>query len=408
MIPTPSRAPRNGGQAIAILAIAAAALLAMVALIVDGGIAFAQQRTTQNAADAASEAGAVVLMQKLAGVVPLKTGTDVNNAVQSSAASNGVTTPVQACYTDLDGAPLNTDGTLAADCLSAAQVGAGLPIPPCTSCPGLTAAGVQVSGSRPFGTFFAGIVGLNGFSASATATAKSGYVTGYAGPLIPVTFPAFATGCDGSGNAIPSSVAWPVGDKDNPIAIPLCKDSQGNVGWLDWTPTAGGASELADAIIPPPGNPPIFTPHWYYITATGNINSGLVQTAMEYWIGTDILLPIFDETCDGTPANIVPNQPGRVSDCVDGGGDLGGHGSNNWYFLVGLAAFHLEQVFVNGGDGGLCNAYYPALVEGGNGGTSCLIGYFVGPEHAVSLGASVGAGGGSDTSTSLVGVQLIR
>jgi len=402
---TPLARPRQAGQAIAILAIAAAALLAMVALIVDGGIAFAQQRTTQNAADAASEAGAVVLMQKLAGVVPVKTGTDVYNAVQGSAAVNGMATPVQACYTDLDGAPLNTDGTLATDCLSAAQVGVGLPIPPCSACPGLSAAGVRVSGSRPFGTFFAGIVGLGGFSASATATARSGYVTAYGGPLLPVTFPVQATGCDGSGNAIPSTVAWPVLVT---LAIPLCKDSQGNVGWLDWTPTAGGTSELADAIIPPPGNPPILTPHWYYITATGNINSGTVQTAMEYWIGTDILLPIFDETCDGTPANLLPNQPGLISDCVDGGGTLGGHGSNNWYFLVGFAAFHLEQVFVNGGDGGLCNAYYPVLVVGGNGGTSCLIGQFVGPKDAVALDASVGAGGGSDTSTSLVGVQLIR
>jgi hypothetical protein len=397
----------QAGQAIAILAISAAAMLAMVALIIDGGTAFAQQRATQNGADAVSEAGAVVLLQKLAGVVPTKTGTDVYNAVQASASANGLATPVQACYTDLTGTPLNTDGTSNPDCAAAAQVGSGLPIPSCAACPGKFAAGVQAHGSRAFGTFFAGIVGIHDFTASATATAISGYVTGLAGPLLPVTFPVFATGCDASGKAIPSTSAWPVGSA-NVLAIPLCKDSAGNVGWLDWTPTAGGASELADAIVPPPFSPPINTPHWYYITATGNVNSSQVQTAMDHWNGTTVLLPIFSDTCDATPANLT-DLIQSLDDCTAGGGTLGGHGSNNWYFLVGFAAFHLNQSFINGGDGGLCNANYPAgLVAGGTGGTSCLIGYFVGPDEAVSLNASVGAGGGSDNSTSLVGVQLIR
>jgi len=400
------RSASAGGQAIAILAISAAAMLAMVALIVDGGIAFAQQRITQNAADAASEAGAVVLLQHLVGVVPAKTDTDVYNAVQTSAASNGMATPVEGCYTDLSGNPLNSDGTTAADCPSAnVHVGDGT-IPPCPTCPGSSASGVRVSGSRPFGTFFAGAVGLPGFTASATATAISGYVSALSGRVVPVTFPVYATGCDAQGDAIPSTTPWPVGP-NNVLAIPLCKDSEGNVGWLDWTPTAGGASELADAIIPPPNNPTIVTPHWYYITATGNINASQVQSAMDFWNGTEISLPIFSETCDGTPANLT-NPVGQVADCAAGGGNLGGHGSNNWYFMVGFAAFHLNESFINGNDGGQCNANYPALVAGGNGGTSCLIGYFVGPTEAVSLGSAVGAGGGGDNSNALTGVQLIR
>ena len=28
------------------------------------------------------------------------------------------------------------------------------------------------------------------------------------------------------------------------ITIPLCKNGPGNVGWIDWSPTAGGTSEL--------------------------------------------------------------------------------------------------------------------------------------------------------------------
>jgi hypothetical protein len=327
-----SRTRHAGGQVIAVLAISAAALLAMVALVIDGGTAFAQQRVTQNAADAASEAGAVVLLQKLVGVTPAKTDTDVFNAVQTSGGSNGLTLPVAGCYTNLKGAPLMPDGSLATSCDTAAQIGGGV-IPPCLDCAGSSAAGVHARGSRPFKTFFAGIVGLHDFTAAAEATAIAGYVNAISGPVVPVTFPVNATYCDGSNKPVDSNTAWPVtaGPPATLISIPLCNGEPGNVGWLDWTPTSGGASELADAIVPPPGNPAIITPHWYYVTATGNVNPGTVQTAMDFWNGKDINLPIFKTTCNATPANIVANQPGLESDCTAGGGTLGGGtGSNNW------------------------------------------------------------------------------
>jgi Flp pilus assembly protein TadG len=396
------------GQVIVILTVAMVALLAMVALIIDGGTAFAQQRAAQNGADSASEAGAVVLLQALAKVSPTKTGSDVDTAVQTTAAANGLATPVQACYTDINGEPLNTDGTSNSNCASAAQVGPGLPIPPCSACPGGSASGVRVAGGRSFNTFFAGVIGISGFTASATATAISGYVTGTSGPVVPVTYPVFATACDGTNHAIAGSTTpWPVGPA-NVLTIPLCQDSAGNVGWIDWDPgDGGGANELADAILGTPPNPAITTPRWYDITATGNINSGQVQTAMEHWIGTTIILPIFSNTCDDEPLNANTNTIGLLDDCVAGGGSLGGHGSNNWYFLVGFAAFHLNEVWIQGSHSAECNAY-PVFLSGGNGGTSCLIGYFTGPEEAVSLGSSVGAGGGTVPNTAVVGVQLIR
>jgi hypothetical protein len=252
----------------------------------------------------------------------------------------------------------------------------------------------------PFSTFLAGVVGLTGFTAAATATAVAGYVTGFPGNTLPVTIPFLATGCDGTNNAVQGTTNWPTGET---LAVPLCGNSPGNVGWLDWTPTAGGTSELATAI-EYPSNPPIFTPRWYYITSTGNVNSAQVQNALDTWKGKQVFLPIFGETCNRTPANLS-NPVGAVDDCAAGGGQLGGNGSNQWYFLVGFAAFDLEQSFINGGDGGLCaaNDYYST----GNGATSCLIGKFA-QSPAVSQGASVGAGGGFSSSSSPLGVQLIR
>jgi hypothetical protein len=405
------------GQMIVLFALAVVALLAMVSLVIDGGNAYSQQRITQNGADAAAKAGAIVLMQRLSGV-PGQDGTAVNAAVQSSATANGLTTLaggtiISGCYTNIQGEPLDSSGSVVADCASAAQIGVGLPIPPCSGCPGGTAAGVRVGGGKEFTTFFGGVVGFGQFRASADATAIAGYVNLFAGPVVPITFPVLATGCDGSNNAIQGTTQWPT---DVTISIPLCSNSPGNVGWLDWTPTAAGyppcessgtgTNELACSI-DNPNNPPISTPRWYYVTNTGNVNAGPVQSAMDSWNGQSIWLPIFEATCNGTPANLS-NPVGLIEDCVDGGNELGGNGTNQWYFLVGFAQFDLQQSFINGGDGGACEAAYYTIDTPGNGGTSCLIGQFPGNPEAVSFGVSVGAGGGSPNEISPPGIQLIR
>jgi Flp pilus assembly protein TadG len=129
----------EGGQVVALLALALVALLAGVALVVDGGNAFAQQRVAQNGSDAASQAGAVVLMQRLAGV-PGQDGDAVHAAVAASATANGLVASdgspyFTACYTNIEGIPLTSAGATTADCTGAALVEPGQPVPPCSSCP---------------------------------------------------------------------------------------------------------------------------------------------------------------------------------------------------------------------------------------------------------------------------------
>ena len=65
------RSDNERGQILVIVAAGLVAIIAMVALVVDGGFAWAKQRDTQNAADASAEAGATMLMENLAGVTPL-------------------------------------------------------------------------------------------------------------------------------------------------------------------------------------------------------------------------------------------------------------------------------------------------------------------------------------------------
>ena len=107
-----------------------------------------------------------------------------------------------------------------------------------------------------------------------------------------------------------------------PVVVPLCKNGPGNVGWLDWTPTAGGTSELIDNITPPLSNPAIDLPSWRgYITSTGNVNSKGVEDAInDNWKGKVVQIPQFHLTLDTAPSGPL------TTDCP--AGNVGGHGSN--------------------------------------------------------------------------------
>jgi hypothetical protein len=379
------------GQALVLVVLAFVAVIGMAALVIDGGAAFAQQRRAQNWTDSAANAGAVQLMRRLVGVSGSDAQWDarVVAAVNESIGPDGLETITTIEYTDVAGSTLGPAG------------GGSIPT---------NAAGVHVVGDRSFSTFFGGILamlpggsGAYQFTATAEAVSVTGYSSG-AGPgsVVPVTFPVLYTQCDGNDLVVNGN--WPVGPA-NRLVVPMCSNGPGNVGWIDWTPTAGGASELAGAITTP-SNPAITTPKWYYVTQTGSVSAGPVQTAMESWIGKDILLPIFyaDEpdplpgTCNSTPGG----SQTQLSDCPIS--DRGGTGSNQWYYLVTFASFHLEEVYLNGGDAGACN---PGEVSGGNI-SGCLIGYFTADVAPANL--TIGPGGGSSPTSNLTPptVQLIR
>ncbi|HXG39866.1 MAG TPA: pilus assembly protein TadG-related protein [Candidatus Limnocylindrales bacterium] len=379
--------PTQGGQALVLMVLAVVAVLTMAGLIIDGGNAFAQQRITQNHVDAAAEAGAVQLARRLAGVPGTNAEWDqrVRDAILERASRGGLTGVGTMQYTDLAGNPLG-------------PVGSGT-IP-------ANASGVHVGGSREFSTYLGNVAGMSRFTAAAEATAIAGYATQSGqGGVIPVTVPILLSVCDGQSDLTfpPGGPGWPVGVR---IAVPLCKNSPGNVGWIDWTPPAGGASELADAI-ENPNNPPITTPRWYYITQTGNINSSQVQQALEGLEGTDVLIPIFyadiNDPLPGT-CNTTPNPLDQLSGCPSA--NRGGNGSNQWYYLVTFANFHLEQAYIQGNNQRECND--PSILQaGGNGGTSCLVGKFNAPVVAANMTVGSATRPTSSVLTPL-SVQLIK
>jgi hypothetical protein len=382
------------------MVIAMITIIAGTGLIVDGGNAWAQQRMTQAGNDAASEAGAVVLSERLAGAAVPVSGWDaaVDAAIGASASKNDIDVPV-AYYTDICGTLLRSDGTKALTVGEAAVVGAGtlptnnLTNPDCPSGIVGPVAGVQVEAARDFGTMVSGIIGITGFTARTTATAVTGFLQGTCEAasgcvVLPVTAPVTVVTCDGSGEAELTPVPWP---KNTRVIVPLCKNNPGNVGWLDWTPKGGGTSELEDSILTP-DNPPIDLPSWNFVTSTGNVNSAKIEDALNTYIGQVVLFPMFDLTCAEDPNFAQTKVPPDY-----GCGDIGGNGSNQWYRIPQFGAFLLERAHINGTNKAACDT--------GNGATSCLIGQFV--DFVTSGTVGPGAGGGT-TASSVLGVQLIK
>ena len=137
---------RERGQIIVIAALGMVAFIGLVALVLEGGNAYAQQRVTQNTVDAAANAGAVVIAQSLGGVA--KTTTDVAAAMSPIMAPGPTGLDlVDARFTNVTGQLLTPFGVVTPDRALAARVGTDA-IPP-------AAQGVSVAGQRTFGTSFA-------------------------------------------------------------------------------------------------------------------------------------------------------------------------------------------------------------------------------------------------------------
>lgn len=434
------RRPPDAGQALVVMVGVMLLGIGLLALIIDGGNIVTQQRITQTGSDGTAEAGAVVLATRLAGAVTPASGWDAEVAakVAQSAAANNMT--VQAAYyTDICGIPLQANGAAALNANGtenlalAVQVGSGsLPGGSATTpdCPSMTVgpvAGVLVIGHKDVGAYVARAIGIPTFSVTSRATAVAGYLQGVCGSsqgewcaVLPVTIPVNTVTCDGSNNVVPGTSAWPW---NVVLTVPLCRNNPGNVGWLDWDPPGGGASELVCSIVNP-DNPAITLPSWQYVAATGNTNGGGpcqdddtgitysgVEDGIRKYDGSIVLIPQFDMTCrtqnnQPDPVSTQPtvNNPPNYG-CPNTPG--GGNGQNIWYRMPSFAYFQLctpSDPACNGHHGAYIQGSNAAVCDTGNGSTSCLIGKFT---DILGTG-TVGPGSGSGTGSKALGVQLIK
>jgi Flp pilus assembly protein TadG len=423
------------GQVLIIAVGGLVALIAVVALIIDGGNAYANQRIVQNGSDAAAEAGAIVMAERLAGAVTPVGGWDlaVQSAINSSAAANGISVTAS-YYTDICGIPLKPTGTASLNgddsynFTTAALVGSGMPtaLNVTPDCPSTTAgppAGVIVLAHKDVGTFFAAAIGIPTVGVSTQSTAASGYLQnscdatqGAACALLPVTFPVYQLTCTGSNQSNPitdgsgNRVDWVVGSY---YKVPLCGGNPGSVGWLDWTPPSGGTQELIQSI-QTPNNPAIPLPSWQYVTQTGNTNSQQVENAVRAYDGQIVLIPEFDLTCNPPNGTNPDSSSPAVNTSPNYGcpaGSLGGNGQNQWYRFPSFASFQLcistdpNCTGMGANYGAYINGNNHAVCDTGNGATSCLVGKFVDIIRSGTIGAGFGGGQGGEKQ---IGIQLIK
>jgi len=354
-----------------------------VALVVEGGNAYAHQRVAQNATDSVANAGATVLAQRLGGAT--KTDADVLAAMNTMASANAVDS-FDAYYTDVAGQLLTTAGLPAANTGTAAQVGPAdgdTTIPP-------NAQGVQASAHQTFGTTFARVppIGITQFTASADATSVTGALIG--GEFLPLVLPVNVVDCSQNGDVGIGESNWVLSQPDGPDAnvypdgpeyiVPLCKTGGGSFMILD----LDGIKNNCDSEVT---NPPAIQFDSFPVdiaSDNGNNCAGKMVDAINALSGTVVLIPI----CDGA--------------CVTGGG------SNAQYHIIKVAALYLDYMSdTNNKNNPLCQTHIGASGQQlttirGNGSSSCIAGWFV---RYVTSGP-IGPGG--VTGTGAIGVQLIK
>jgi Flp pilus assembly protein TadG len=369
---------REHGQVLVIFAIALIGLLAVTGLVIDGGNAFTQQRMAQNSVDSAAEAGAVILAQYYAGATAPATGytgtcptstsdawdSAVCQAVYGAGTQNNVVIN-SAYYTSADGSTnLGTVGQ--------GSVPSG-------------AQGVRTQGSKQFGTYLIGVVGLNSLTAGGGATAVVGKISTFCPPdticgMIPVAVPVQASTCYGNHTLEVGSSDWPITTDfvpANESIVPLCQNGPGSVGWLQWPcETSNGTPGLYDEITASCLQN-INLPEWVY-TTTGNTNNSSIEGALNAFDGKVVLVPMFDA--------------------------LRNNGSNLQYHITQLHAFLIDHVYTAGNNHPECNQLPGSPFVGGNGANGCLKGWWTN----VILTGSVSLGNITVGTDEPLGVQLIK
>ncbi|MDQ7031006.1 MAG: VWA domain-containing protein [Ardenticatenia bacterium] len=214
------------GQSLLIMGVAMAALLALMALVIDAGNGYVQRRIVQNATDAAALAGGVELAMtpKVNGRYAGSPADErrILEAVIRVAQENGIP--------DTNGNPddlINDNITVYFVGPGGERLGRPLPqnrgVPPQWE-----VAGIEVETDKEFGTYFARLVGLDRMTAAASAQglANPNWCPGSGDNLFPIAISTATFAGDPGGQPVPGQTyrIWEKGRNS----------SYGNFGWLSW------------------------------------------------------------------------------------------------------------------------------------------------------------------------------
>lgn len=303
---------KEEGQSLIIVGALLIVLMALIALAVDVGNAYAQRRIVQNACDAAALAGSQMLVHQedyLNGGDFLRNW-QVLEAVEDFARRNGVDpAELSIYYTDVN-------GTILAD----AKFDLGRQdIITVDSFGGTRAEGVRVEGDRPFGTYFARVLNRNEMTASAISQgilACGACSAGDGEGLFPI---AVYVGLFSATDGLPvPGQQYRVFEKDSHFP------GTGSFGWLSWTADPSNTTLVANmADTRRSGR---WSVGQMIPTSTGVMQSASVRDELTYRV---------DNRTD-----LTPSRPAEVTlpifDYTEGSG------SNKEYHVIGFGRFRLE------------------------------------------------------------------
>jgi len=260
------------GQILVIFAGGLVALLILVGLVIDTGVAFRERRTAQNISDLAAMAGTRVVANYYLTPAAGITGAHVHAAIDESVRVNGCEAPC--AWTASYVTPAGTGNT--------AVVGAVASSGPIPS----GAQGVTVNTDRRPGTFFVKLIGMNEWQVGAAGTALTSQLSDP-----------------------PPGILIPIGifdaDYETGLQYTLTEGDQGpgNFGWISWF--GSPSSPVLVNSLCNPNNPAFTFPAWFD-GATGVMNSSGARACLDGYIANEtvVYVPIWRQTNDRGGSNL--------------------------------------------------------------------------------------------------------
>lgn len=262
------------GQVLAIVAGGAIALILLMGLVLDGGLAFLNRRDGQNTSDVMALAGTKFVAdthrakpQADPSITTTFEALRRTAMANDCAAGGAVPCTWQAWY--VVGGPTGP--------VDSSKVTAGSAVP-------ANALGVRVAVNRQPRTFVVGFVGIANWAVDTEATAIAEALrTAPAGQLLPI-------GAKDPTSAVPAQDPYQPGQVYD---LTDGKDEPGGFGWLTWLGSPN-ATVLGDSICTPDN--PEFTLPVDIDGSKGKTNAIQVRTCLDEWIssGQTVLIPIFD------------------------------------------------------------------------------------------------------------------
>jgi hypothetical protein len=310
------------GQNLVLFAVIMVVLVALAALVIDGGFAYTKRREAQNAADAGALAGANALC----------------------AGNPGLAEPQALDYA------INRNGATAAEVIQSTKV-------------------ITVTTTIPHQTFLAGIFGTE--VVTTTATASAGCYTPCSGTgVLPVAWSCRAPAGDPidpqtceiqyGTSAVPGPL-YVIMDSIKSSDEFLCQDpithlpvgamncdlnndgvnelfgGAGNRGWLNLDGGSGSASEMKGWVENHGYVGEVFIHTWF--GGSNGDKTSVFKAVQDYLIDDIVLLPVFDAYCDGTPDTACPGLYHSGQDSI-----VPGSGGGFNYHVISFSAFKITCV----------------------------------------------------------------